>query len=80
MGKDPHFYRLSPAEGTCRGLWPALWTLGNLGKQGSIVIINWASTNGTSTGRAGYGATLEGLVGLAPRTRRDYTDDGIVAV
>jgi beta-glucanase (GH16 family) len=50
-----------PGTDNVLGLWPAIWTLGNLGKffSGNI-IINPGSI--MSIGRAGYGASLDGTV------------------
>jgi beta-glucanase (GH16 family) len=44
------------------GLWPAIWTLGNLGECffGNHTIINHNTT--MPAGRAGYGASLDGTV------------------
>ena len=44
-----------PGANNVLGLWPAIWTMGNLG-------------------RAGFGASLEGMVGSAVTTTTLYTD------
>lgn len=52
-----------PGPSNVVGLWPAIWMMGNLGKLLTSCInitwLNWVS------GRAGYGATLEGTVSAA---------------
>jgi beta-glucanase (GH16 family) len=54
-----------PGASNVMGLWPAIWAMGNLGMLRLSLLFTCPSYSSNSMiGRAGYGASLEGMVNL----------------
>jgi beta-glucanase (GH16 family) len=51
-----------PGSNNVAGLWPAVWAMGNLGTSDHVFDMQIYNEEHECIGRAGYGASLEGMV------------------